>query len=136
MQLAFDMLMPPVSRYMTSNPHAVAPCDRLSSARDLMSACEIRHLPVLDNHELVGIVTDRDLIAVRRPEDNVADAMSRHVATVSHEAPIDEVIAMMEAERLGSVVIVGKAGVEGIFTLTDVMRAFCDVLRRTEDGER
>ena len=128
--------MPPVSRYMTSQPHAVAPRDRLWVARDLMSEHAIRHVPVVENHELVGILSDRDLLAIHPPEDNVSDAMSRHVAAVSAETPMDEVIALMVSKRIGSVVIVGRTGVEGIFTLTDAMRAFCDVLHRNEEGER
>ena len=69
------MLMPSASRYMTRNPYSVTRRDLLSSARDLMSEQKIRHLPVLDGHELVGLVTDRDLLAIHTPGDRVADAM-------------------------------------------------------------
>ena len=86
------MLMTPVSRYMTRNPHSVARHDLLSSARDLMTENAIRHVPVLDGHELVGMVTDRDLLAIHTPEDRVADAMSSDVAAVSEATPLDEVI--------------------------------------------
>jgi acetoin utilization protein AcuB len=130
------MLMPPVSRFMTPNPRAVAPCDRVSFARALMKEQNIHHLPVLDNHKLVGIVTDGDLQAAHQPDDAVSDAMNSHVAAVPDDMPIDEVITLMETDRLGSVVVIGKVGVEGIFTVTDAIRAFRDVLHRTAEGER
>ena len=134
--LRWCMLMPPVSRYMTRSPYAVAPRDKLSAARELMRHYQIRHLPVIEDDELVGIVTDRDLLAINEPEDVVADAMCSQVPSFNEETPLDQVIAVMENRHLGSVAIVGRSGVAGIFTLTDAMRAFCDVLRRTEEGDR
>ncbi|MEO8549509.1 MAG: CBS domain-containing protein, partial [Kofleriaceae bacterium] len=58
------MLMPPVSRYMTSNPHRIGSHDRLDDARSLMTLHGIHHLPVVDDDCLVGIVSDRDLAAI------------------------------------------------------------------------
>lgn len=128
--------MPPVSRYMTPNPRAVAPRDRLSVARALMHELQIRHLPVIDHDRLVGILSDRDLNQIHAPEDNVADAMSPDVTTVAAKTPIDEVVALMEAKHFGSVVVMGDVGVAGIFTLTDAMRAFTNVVQRSEEGDR
>src|SRR5690349_4415202 len=129
------MLMPPVSRYMTPNPSVVAPRDSISTARTRMNDGNVHHLPVLDGDKLVGLVSDHDLLAIHISEDRVADAMTCHVAEVPEATPLDEVIALMDDKQLGSVVITGKAGVQGIFTLTDAMRAFCDVLRREEEGQ-
>ena len=134
MQTCPRMLMPPISRYMTPAPHAVAPNDTVLAARAVMGQYRIHHLPVVAEQALVGIVSDRDLHGAS--DDSVADAMSRQVASVATLAPLDEVVALMEAQRIGSVVVVGAAGVEGIFTLTDALRAFGDMLRRMERGER
>jgi CBS domain-containing protein len=130
------MSIPTVSRYMTPHPHAVAPRTRLSLARDLMDAHKIRHLPVIDHEKLVGILSDHDLRAFHAPEDNVADAMTEEVATVVEATPLAEVVTLMETKQLSSVVIVGDASVEGIFTRTDAMRAFCDLLQRDEASQR
>jgi len=121
---------------MTRHPYAVPPRARLSSARALMDKHKIRHLPVIDRDELVGILSDQDLRTFHAPEDNVVDAMSVDVAAVAEATPLNEVVTLMEAKQLGSVVILGKAGVEGIFTRNDAMRAFCDVLQRDEASQR
>jgi len=119
---------------MTPNPHAVTMIDSVGRARELMRDRKIHHLPVIDDHSLVGIVSEHDL--AWRYDDRVGDAMTREVAAVDDETPIDEVIELMDAKHLSSVVVVGKAGVEGIFTLTDAMRAFTNVVQRTEEGDR
>ncbi|MEO7731501.1 MAG: CBS domain-containing protein [Kofleriaceae bacterium] len=121
---------------MTRHPHAVASRTTLSSARELMGEHKIHHLPAIDHDRLVGILNDQDLQAIHTPEDHVADAMTVDVATVPEATPLDEVVTLMDARKLSSVVVMGGTGVAGIFTLTDAMRAFCNVLEREEAGQR
>jgi CBS domain-containing membrane protein len=128
------MIIPPVSRYMTRSPHVVAPRDKLTKARSLMRRHQIHHLPVVDaDARLVGIVSDHDVGA---QDDKVIDAMTHDVVTVDANATLDEVVALMQTGRINSVVVTGNAGIEGIFTATDAVRALGDVLERVEIGER
>lgn len=46
---------------MSSSPRYATPQDELRTGMDIMLAAGIRHLPVLDDGELVGIVSMRDL---------------------------------------------------------------------------
>jgi CBS domain-containing protein len=121
------MVMPPVSEFMTPNPYAIASDQALSTARSLMQLNRIHHLPVVDNDKLVGIVCDRDLLP-HGSGDRVGDVMTRDVATVSSSASLGEVLNLMEAGRIGSVVIAGELGIEGIFTITDALRVFAQFL--------
>jgi len=130
------MLMPPVSRYMTTHPHAIAPREKLSSARHLMATREIHHLPVMDHDELVGIVSDRDLHPVHPLHDiTVGELMTEDVAHCTPETPLDQVLDLMERRHCSSIVVIGATGVEGIFTVNDALRALGDVLRRTVEDQ-
>jgi acetoin utilization protein AcuB len=130
------MLMPPVSRYMTAHPYAIAPRDKLSSARHLMATRDIHHLPVMKDEKLVGIVSDRDLHPVHPLHDiTVDEMMTEDVAHCAPHTPLDEVLDLMERRRCSSVVVLGAAGVEGIFTANDALRALADVLRRTVEDQ-
>ncbi len=131
-----SMLMPPVSRYMTAEPRTIGPNDKLSAARRLMSSRHLRHLPVVEHDALVGILSDRDVFPVHPLHDiHVADAMTENVATARRETPIDQVIELMEDRKCSSVVILGDSGIEGIFTVSDALRALGDVLRRNVENE-
>ena len=121
------MIVPTVSRYMTHNPYSIGSSELLSDAQTLMQAHSIHHLPVVDDDLLVGIISGDDL-ARDVTGDRISDAMTRDVASVSAGARLDEVIALMSAGRFGSVVITGEHGVEGIFTLSDALRAFAEIL--------
>jgi CBS domain-containing protein len=130
------MRMPTVSRYMTRSPHAVASRDKLSTARDVMRHYQIRHLPVIDDRTLVGVVSDRDLRDFDGQDDQVADAMTQQMVQVQATTALDEVIALMQTGHVNAVVVTGLEGVEGIFTSTDALRAFSDVLQRADEAER
>ncbi len=126
------MLMPPISRYMTSHPYAIDPREKLSSARYLMATRDIHHLPVMERDQLVGIVSDRDLHPIHPLQDiPVRELMTEDVAHVGPNTPMDEVIDLMERRKCSSVVVIGPQGVEGIFTVSDALRALGDLLRRT-----
>jgi acetoin utilization protein AcuB len=126
------MLMPQVSRYMTLHPQAIGPRAKLSTARELMRRTGVHHLPVVDHDRVVGVVSDRDLHQIHRSHGGlVSDAMTEPAVTASKDMPLDAALELMQAKSCHSLVIVGKAGVEGIFTTADALRALGDVLRRT-----
>ena len=130
------MLMPTVSRFMTANPRSVAPADLMSAAHDLMREYGFRHVPVVQEGKLVGMVSDRDLhtVEILRYEPvsqvTVARAMQRAVSTIAPDAPLDEAIERMSRERCDALAVVGKTGVVGIFTAADALWALTDLLRR------
>lgn len=101
----------------------------------MMATRDIHHLPVMEDGELVGIISDRDLHPVHPLHDvTVGELMTEDVAHVRAYAPMDEVIDMMERQKISSVVVLGTDGVEGIFTVNDALRALGDLLRRNVEG--
>jgi CBS domain-containing protein len=61
-----------VGEAMTVEPRYLTVGDDVSSALRMMLAVGVRHLPVLDDGNLVGIVSIRDLAAVEAAEDRQA----------------------------------------------------------------
>jgi acetoin utilization protein AcuB len=59
----------------------------------------------------------------------VGDAMTEHPYTVSPDAPLDEVVDTMAANKYGSAVIMQNEKVVGIFTTVDACMALGQLLR-------
>jgi len=58
----FDAAHHAVEQWMTRNPATIAPSAEVRDARDLMLERGFRHLPVVEDGNLVGIVSLRDLL--------------------------------------------------------------------------
>lgn len=133
--------MPAVSRYMTRQPWTVARSASLADAHELMREHQLRHLPVLDNGELVGVVSLGDLHLLETIGEFALDsvpvdeAMSENPFVVTGDTPLDEVVEIMAAKKYGSAIVMGRDGVEGIFTMVDACRALAAVLQYAQRDE-
>ncbi|MBX3185853.1 MAG: CBS domain-containing protein [Labilithrix sp.] len=128
-----------VYRWMTPSPLVVSRDATVATAFDLMEQHAIRHLPVLDRGDLVGMVSATDLAFVKRFADPEATLVSEAMSTppyVAHPStPLDEVAGAMARQRLGSAIIVESGNVVGVFTAVDALRAIAgDRDGRPEDA--
>lgn len=125
---------PRIGRCMSPARYSIARRATLVEARDLMQAHGIRHLPVLDGHAVVGMITLGDLYAMeamfaRDPlEARVEDAMSKDLCRVDPDRPLGEVAREMAERGIGSVVVEEAGRLVGIFTATDACRVLGELL--------
>lgn len=137
MQQFLNMMMPTLARYMTPKPLTISPRAPLAEAHRLMRDHEIRHLPVVVDERVIGLVSMHDLHlletfpGVDLLETTVEDAMSTEVYTASTQEDIANVVEHMADHKLGCVVITNAEGApQGIFTSVDAMYVLSGVLRR------
>lgn len=128
------MTGPIVRDYMSDAPVTIGVDMPLSEAHRRMREHLIRHLPVLDAGDLVGVVTMRDLHLVETlrgvvPEEvPVRDAMTPDPYVVRPRTPLARAARHMARKKLGSAVVVERGRVVGIFTAVDAMRALADLI--------
>jgi len=107
----------------------------MSEAHRLMREKRLRHLPVLSQGRLVGLVSLGDLHLLERLEGvdpervRVKDAMTPEPYCVRPDARLDEVVDVMAGNKYGSALVADAEGVVGIFTTVDALEAFGRVLR-------
>ena len=131
------MSMPDIQSVMTPMPHSIEAGANLVEAQKLMQSEGIRHLPVTDDGDLAGMVSDRDIKLMLGPdfaypsgsELTVGDAMVRDAYVVDLETRLDLVVEHMAEEHLGSAVVTRKGRLAGVFTVTDACRVLADTLR-------
>jgi len=124
---------------MSVSPVTIPPSMSVHEAHTLMQQRKVRHLPVLQDGCLVGIVSDRDIrLVLPSPATSLAVWEIRHlldtltvgemmtcfVMTIAPDRLMTEAVGRMLGHRVGALPVVEDRCVVGILTRTDVLRAF------------
>ena len=118
-----------VEQFMTRTPLTIGQDQSLGTAHRLMRQHSLRHLPVLEGGALVGVLSQRDLYLLEALTDldlelvPVSEAMTMEVDVVDPQTSLREVIATMEAKKIGSTIVARGKKIVGIFTVVDALRA-------------
>jgi CBS domain-containing protein len=128
---------------MTKDPLTVMPSETIGQADELMTTTRIRQVPVVQGHELIGIVTDRDIRSFlsgsllesgeareKALNTEVREIMTTEPMTVSPDDDLQEAVELMIDEKIGGIPVVDEAeGLVGIVTYVDVLRCFLNRLQ-------
>ena len=111
---------------MVKFPYVASPEMSLAQAEIYMKECDIRHLPMIENDQVVGLVSERDLLRYR--EDTryrnltLADVINRPPFVVSDTEPLESVLGIMAKNKYGSALVTNpNSQLIGIFTTTDAL---------------
>ncbi len=107
-------------------PLTVGPYTSIQEVIDLTREKNISGVPVVENDELVGIVTSRDLRFEKKPDDPVRNIMTRkeNLVTVKENASKDEVKDLLHKHRIEKVLVVtDKFQLAGLITVKDMQKA-------------
>ncbi len=120
-----EVAEPKIEEFMTHAPHTIQRAQPLSEGQRMLRDFGVGHLPVLDGSELVGLLSQRDVLAAGGdPSATVGSVMSAAPYTVDPRSTLRLVAAEMSERRCGSAIVVDKKGqVIGIFTSVDALRA-------------
>ena len=123
-----------VSSAMKPAPYTIGPRQTLKTAREKMHEHNIRHLPVQDGGNLVGVLSERDIflaLAVDEKEAErivVKDVMSTEPYVVSPDVPMATVARRMAHDRLGCALVATDDRIEGIVTTVDALHLLAELL--------
>jgi acetoin utilization protein AcuB len=127
-----------VKEIMTPEPYAADVTSSVRHVLRMMTEADVRHLPILEEGALVGIVSDRDLRALDERVDSsenpemrrqalaepISTIMSSSVVSVSPDDEVADVIDLMIEHRIGAVPVVesGSDKLVGIVSYVDALR--------------
>lgn len=129
--------VPTMLSAMTPFPYFVDVHADIAEARAMMETHDIRHLPVVEDGKLLGVVSDRDLKRAQtlqegaQPDDDlsVGDAFVEKAYMVDVTTRLDHVLEHLWQERIGSALVLRAGKLVGIFTAMDACRLFAAHLR-------
>jgi acetoin utilization protein AcuB len=134
-----------IERLMRRSVVTIQRGQSVDRAQTLMAQHGIRHLPVLDGAQLVGVIAECDVrgLMVRQshgarsgagrawfllPGVTVDEAMTPDPQTITPDADIDEAARILTSRKIGCLPVVDRGRVVGIVTETDLLGVVSDIM--------
>jgi acetoin utilization protein AcuB len=134
-----------VGEVMSKKLITVKKSDSLKKAQDLMVEKSIRHLPVMDGTELMGIITESDIRSAfiigkgsKSPSGKtstmspskmkVSDYMTRDPMVVVPETHIEDAALIIYKYKIGALPVIKRNKLVGIISIMDILGIFVDLM--------
>ncbi len=134
-----------VQDFMKGEVATLSPDASTFQALRLCHDRRIRHIPIVEDGRLVGILSDRDILAASPPLGDpqrvdvlkgrrVGDVMTREVVTTYPEDTLVHAAQVMYESKIDSLLVMDEEELVGIITSSDVMRALVTLSGALEPG--
>ncbi len=135
-----------VSDWMTKKVFTVSPDDYLSDALSLIREKSVKHIPVVKQGKLKGIISDRDIKEYTPSKATALDIYELHyllattrikeimktkVVTTTPDTPIEEAALVML-----DLLVLESGGLVGVISDRDIFRALVDITGVRHGGHR
>ena len=107
---------------------SIAPGQTVFEAIQLMAIRRIGALLVIDDQELVGVVSERDyarevILKGRSSKDTpISDIMSKQVITITPESRIEESLSLMTEHRVRHLPVLEHERIAGVVSIGDLVK--------------
>lgn len=126
----------PIQEFTTPYPVTAREDSSIDELLDIVKNLKVRHIPIMSNGKITGIVSERDLRIVSALSARekflvrADDLMTPDPVTFQGNTSIEDVILEMSEKKIGSVLVADEKGdLQGIFTVTDALDVLIEILR-------
>jgi CBS domain-containing protein len=111
---------------MTEGPRSIGASASVVEAARLMREEHIGSLPIAENEQLVGMITDRDIttrVVAEAADPNltsVGDVYSRDLISIEPEGDLDEALQLMARHQVRRLPVVEDGRLVGIVAQADI----------------
>ena len=140
-----------VSDWMTKKVFTVSPDDSLTDAVALLKEKRIKHLPVVKDDTLEGILSDRDIKEYTPSKSTTLDVFELHyllaktkvkevmkteIITTTPDTSIEEAAMIMYDNNIGCLPVIERERLVGIISDRDIFRVLVDITGVRHGGAR
>jgi acetoin utilization protein AcuB len=129
-----------VGQIMTREVATITPDKQVGQALKLMQKLNIRHLPVVQHHRMVGWITSRDLrevlLASMLEKITVGDVMVQAPISVTPDTSVEEAARLVVEHKIGGMPVVEGDRLAGVITMLDLISAFTTMLGLLRSSSR
>lgn len=114
--------MAKLKEYMTQEIVTSHEEENLQALAQKMANSEVGFLPIVENGNYVGVITDRDIVVKGLANDytKAGDIMTTNIVTGSSDMDVDEAAKLMQKHHIYRLLVVDDSTIQGIVTLGDL----------------
>ena len=140
-----------VKEVMSKNPVTIGPATKLRVLNELMKANDVRHVPVVKNGKMIGIVTEKDIRYAMIPEKipgkkvpqgwnldhlKVQDIMKDKTITIAQEAQVEEAARIIYGLKIHALPVMKNDKLVGIISVMDILGIFIEMMGMLKSSSR
>ncbi|OUS28118.1 hypothetical protein A9Q98_07640 [Thalassotalea sp. 42_200_T64] len=136
--------MTDISKIMTTDVFTLTPEHNLSDARLMMMENRIRHIPIVDQQQLlVGIISQRDVLGAeessiygiktdlrleREQQIKISDFYHKNLVTIPPQATVHQAALYLQKHKIGCLPVVKDNKLLGLVTDSDFVNVAINLL--------
>ncbi len=140
-----------VSTRMAGNPFTVTPETTVPEAGQIMATQNVRHLPVVEDGKVVGVISANDVAAAGPSKATTLSAneatylmsklkvrsvMAKNPLTVQPDTLLEQAATLMRDNKVEMLPVLSDGKLVGVITESNIMDAFIDLLGFRDRGTR
>ena len=140
-----------VKSRMSKYPLTIGPEESLSDTHRYMDEQKVRHLPVVADDKMLGLIAEDDLLKAEPSsatslsvweihnllmDVKVKSVMVKKVISTTEDTPIEEAAHLMLDNKIGCLPVLRDDKLVGIITESDIFRTFMELFAAREKGLR
>jgi CBS domain-containing protein len=110
-----------LSEIMSTPLCTIPPDAGASEARERMQLKRVNHLAVIDGHEVVGVLSSRDLAGQSTEGRSVRELMSRPAVTALPDTTVRQAANLLRGHGIGCLPVIDEGRPVGIVTVSDLL---------------
>lgn len=114
-----------VKNYMTKEVIDCEIDDDVSEVANIMEENNIGFLAVCEEEEIVGVITDRDLVVgpVADEEESIEEYVTRDIVKIDKNKEITEALNLMRENKIKRLLVTDKDKYVGVLSISDLFKS-------------
>ena len=102
----------------------------VSEVSKLLKEYNIGFIPIKDNNEYVGVITDRDISLIipnlKTINDSIKPYITNNIISININSNIDDALDLMSKEKVKRLLAKEKDSIIGVLSISDILNYKCD----------
>lgn len=97
--------------------------DDISTIAEIMNSNNIGFIAVLKDDEIVGVLTDRDIVIgpVLDNENSIEDFLNKNIISIEEDSSVNEGLRLMKENKVKRLLVTKKGKYTGVLSTSDLL---------------